>query len=159
MQIRITGGRVIDPGHFDGTADIVVEDGKIARIVENSQPIAPDQVSNTQHPGARIIDASGKIVTPGLIDMHVHLREPGHEYKETIESGCRAAAWGGFSAVCCMPNTNPVNDSRQVTEYIRTRAEQLKLVRVFPVAAISKGIEGKTRCDFEALKQAGAVAV
>jgi len=159
MQIRITGGRVIDPGHFDGTADIVVEDGKIARIVENSQPIGPDQVSNTQHPGARIIDASGKIVTPGLIDMHVHLREPGHEYKETIESGCRAAAWGGFSAVCCMPNTNPVNDSRQVTEYIRTRAEQLKLVRVFPVAAISKGIEGKTRCDFEALKQAGAVAV
>ena len=159
MQIRITGGRVIDPGHFDGTADIVVEDGKIARIVENSQPSAPDQVSNTQHPGARIIDASGKIVTPGLIDMHVHLREPGHEYKETIESGCRAAAWGGFSAVCCMPNTNPVNDSRQVTEYIRTRAEQLKLVRVFPVAAISKGIEGKTRCDFEALKQAGAVAV
>ena len=159
MQIRITGGRVIDPGHFDGTADIVVEDGKIARIVENSQHIAPDQASNTQHPESRIIDASGKIVTPGLIDMHVHLREPGHEYKETIESGCRAAAWGGFSAVCCMPNTNPANDSRQVTEYIRTRAEQLKLVRVFPVAAISKGIEGKTRCDFEALKQAGAVAV
>ena len=159
MQIRITGGRVIDPGHFDGTADIVVEDGKIARIVENSPHIAPDHVSNTQHPESRIIDATGKIVTPGLIDMHVHLREPGHEYKETIESGCRAAAWGGFSAVCCMPNTNPVNDSQQVTEYIRTRAEQLQLVRVFPVAAVSLGIEGKTRCDYEALKQAGAVAV
>ena len=159
MQIRIAGGRIIDPGHFDGTADIVVEDGKIARIVENSPHIAPDHVSNTQHPESRIIDATGKIVTPGLIDMHVHLREPGHEYKETIESGCRAAAWGGFSAVCCMPNTNPVNDSRQVTEYIRTRAEQLQLVRVFPVAAVSLGIEGKTRCDYEALKQAGAVAV
>ena len=159
MQIRINGGRIIDPGHFDGTADIVVEDGKIARIVENSPHIAPDHVSNTQHPEPRIIDATGKIVTPGLIDMHVHLREPGHEYKETIESGCRAAAWGGFSAVCCMPNTNPVNDSRQVTEYIRTRAEQLQLVRVFPVAAVSLGIEGKTRCDYEALKQAGAVAV
>ncbi|MEE4266382.1 MAG: dihydroorotase [Desulfobacteraceae bacterium] len=159
MQIRIAGGRIIDPGHFDGTADIVVEDGKISRIVEHSEHIAPDHASNAQHPESRIIDASGKIVTPGLIDMHVHLREPGHEYKETIESGCRAAAWGGFSAVCCMPNTNPVNDSPQVTEYIRTRAEQLKLVRVFPVAAISRGIEGKTRCDFEALKQAGAVAV
>jgi dihydroorotase len=159
MQMRIAGGRIIDPGHFDGTADIVVEDGKISRIVEHSEHIAPDHASNAQHPESRIIDASGKIVTPGLIDMHVHLREPGHEYKETIESGCRAAAWGGFSAVCCMPNTNPVNDSPQVTEYIRTRAEQLKLVRVFPVAAISRGIEGKTRCDFEALKQAGAVAV
>jgi dihydroorotase len=159
MQIRIAGGRIIDPGHFDGTADIVVEDGKIARIVENSRHIAPDHASNTQHPESRIIDATGKIVTPGLIDMHVHLREPGHEYKETIESGCRAAAWGGFSAVCCMPNTNPVNDSRQVTEYIRTRAEQLQLVRVFPVAAVSLGIEGKTRCDYEALKQAGAVAI
>lgn len=159
MQIRIAGGRIIDPGHFDGTADIVVENGKISRIVEHSEHIAPDHASKAQHPESRIIDASGKIVTPGLIDMHVHLREPGHEYKETIESGCRAAAWGGFSAVCCMPNTNPVNDSPQVTEYIRTRAEQIKLVRVFPVAAISRGIEGKSRCDFEALKQAGAVAV
>jgi dihydroorotase len=159
MKIRITGGRLIDPGHFDGMADILIEDGKIVQIVENGAGPKGQPASNTQHPESRIIDASGKIVTPGLIDMHVHLREPGHEYKETIESGCRAAAWGGFSAVCCMPNTNPANDSRQVTEYIRTRAEQLKLVRVFPVAAISKGIEGKTRCDFEALKQAGAVAV
>jgi dihydroorotase len=159
MKIRITGGRLIDPGHFDGMADILIEDGKIVQIVENGSGFNGKPASNTQHPESRIIDASGKIVTPGLIDMHVHLREPGHEYKETIESGCRAAAWGGFSAVCCMPNTKPANDSRQVTEYIRTRAEQLKLVRVFPVAAISKGIEGTTRCDFEALKQAGAVAV
>ncbi len=159
MQIRINGGRLIDPGHFDGVADILVENGKIVQIVENGSKPGRDPVSNTQHPGSRIIDASGKIVTPGLIDMHVHLREPGHEYKETIESGCRAAAWGGFSAVCCMPNTNPVNDSRQVTEYIRARAEKLNLVRVFPVAAISKGIEGKNLCDFEELKRAGAVAV
>ena len=159
MEIRITGGRLIDPGHFDGLADILIEDGKIFQIVENKAGLKGQPASNTQHAGARIIDAVGKIVTPGLIDMHVHLREPGHEYKETIESGCRAAVWGGFSAVCCMPNTNPVNDNRQVTEYIKNRAEQLKLARVFPVAAISKGIEGKTRCDFEALKQAGAVAV
>ncbi len=159
MQIRINGGRLIDPGHFDGIADILVKDGKIVKLVEKGEDSTPDPASNPQHPESRIIDASGKIVTPGLIDMHVHLREPGHEYKETIESGCRSAAWGGFSAICCMPNTSPVNDSRQVTEYIRARAEQLNLVRVFPVAAISKGIEGKTLCDYEELKQAGAVAV
>jgi len=159
MQIRINCGRLIDPGHFDGIADLLIENGKIVRIIEKEAESQRDPASNTQHPEFRIIDASGKIVIPGLIDMHVHLREPGHEYKETIESGCRSAAWGGFSAVCCMPNTNPVNDSRQVTDYIRARAEQLNLVRVFPVAAISKGIEGKILCDYEELKQAGAVAV
>jgi dihydroorotase len=159
MQIRIKGGKLVDPGHFNGRADIWVEDGKIARIVENGTGGHGDPASNNQQNKARIIDATGKIVTPGLIDMHVHLREPGHEYKETIESGCRAAAWGGFSAVCCMPNTDPVNDNRQVTEYIRNRAEKLRLVRVFPVAAISHGIKGQSLCDYEALKQAGAVAV
>ena len=157
MLTLIKNGRILDPGNDDGRGDILVEDTKIKQVIiyegEASSAAFPDLKPD------KVIDASGKVVIPGLIDMHVHLREPGHEYKETIESGCRAAAWGGFSAVCCMPNTNPVNDSRQVTEYIRTRAEQLKLVRVFPVAAISKGIEGKTRCDFEALKQAGAVAV
>ena len=158
MQIRINGGRVVDPGHFDGIADIVIANGKIAKIVEVGAGSDPDRASNTQHPEDRIIDASGKIVTPGLIDMHVHLREPGHEHKETIESGCRSAAWGGFSAVCCMPNTSPVNDSPQVTAYIRAKAEELDLVRVFPVAAVSKGIEGKVLCDYDALKQAGAVA-
>ena len=159
MQIRIKGGQLVDPGHFEGLADIWIEDGKIVRIVEDGQGRVGETASNTQQAKARIIDATGKIVTPGLIDMHVHLREPGHEYKETIESGCRAAAWGGFSAVCCMPNTDPVNDSRQVTEFIKNRADKLQLVRVFPVAAISHGIEGQNLCDYEALKQAGAVAV
>jgi len=159
MQIRIFGGRLVDPGHFDGIADILIEDGKIVKIVETASSFNPDPASNFQHPELRIIDASGKIVTPGLIDMHVHLREPGHEYKETIESGSRSAARGGFSAVCCMPNTSPVNDNPQVTEYIRAKAEKLNLVRVFPVAAVSKGIEGKVPCDYDALKQAGAVAV
>ncbi len=159
MQIRIAGGRIIDPGHIDGIADIFVEDGKVERIVENPHPIDPDHASNTQHTEPRIIDATGKIVTPGLIDMHVHLREPGHEHKETIESGCRAAAWGGFTAVCCMPNTDPVNDNRQITEYIKDRAAKLQLARVFPAAAISLGIKGQKLCDFESLKQAGAVAV
>ena len=159
MQIQITGGRLVDPGYFDGIADIFIKDGKIAAIVEKGQTDEQDRASNIQQPGTRIFDASGKIVTPGLIDMHVHLREPGFEYKETIESGSRAAARGGFSTVCCMPNTNPVNDCKQVTEYILAKAAEINLVRVLPVAAISKGIAGKTLCEYESLKQAGAVAV
>ena len=159
MQIRITGGRVVDPGHFDGTADIIVEDGKIARIIENSRDSDPDQASNSQHPDSRLIDAAGKLVVPGLIDIHVHLREPGAEHKETIATGCRAAVWGGFTAVCCMPNTQPVNDNRKITEFIRARAAEANLARVYPVAAISKGLDGQILCDFEELKLAGAVAV
>ena len=89
MQIRITGGRLVDPGHFDGIADIHIEAGKIVAIIENGQTGEKDRASNIQQSGTRIFDASGKIVTPGLIDMHVHLREPGFEYKETIESGCQ----------------------------------------------------------------------
>jgi len=159
MHFRINGGRLIDPGHFDGIADLLIEDGRIVQLVEKGVDSEPVPASKAQHPESRIIDATGKLVVPGLIDMHVHLREPGHEYKETIESGCRAAAWGGFSAVCCMPNTQPVNDSRQVTEFIRARAELCNLARVFPVAAISKDIGGQVLCDFEELKLAGAVAV
>jgi dihydroorotase len=158
MKFLITGGRLVDPGHFDGIADIHVEDGKIAGIIERDPKRAWERASNIRHPEPRIIDASGKIVTPGLIDMHVHLRQPGHEHKETIETGCRSAAWGGFTSVCCMPNTDPVNDSVQITEFIRTKAAEADLVRVYPVAAVSKGLEGKTLCDFEALIQAGAVA-
>ena len=159
MHTLISGGRLVDPGHFDGIADILIEDGKVVKIVETGSDSIAEPASNFQHPESRIIDASGKIVAPGLIDMHVHLREPGHEHKETISSGSRSAAWGGFSAVCCMPNTNPVNDNPQVTEYIRRKAEQLNLVKVYPVAAVSIGIAGRQPCDYEALKQAGAVAV
>ena len=112
-----------------------------------------------EYPESRIIDASGKIVTPGLIDMHVHLREPGHEYKETIETGCLAAAFGGFTAVCTMPNTNPVNDCRQVTEYILQKAQSADTVRVYPVAAISPGLKGDGLCEYGELKVAGAVAL
>jgi len=157
MQILIKGGRVVDPGNFDGIADILVEDGKIVEIEKGKGTHASPSV--TQGKESRIIDAAGKIVCPGLIDMHVHLREPGHEYKETIKSGCLAAAAGGFTAVCSMPNTNPVNDNSQVTKFILQRAMIADTVRVYPVAAISKGLEGKRLCEYGDLKDAGAVAV
>jgi dihydroorotase len=151
-RILISGGRVIDPETgIDGVASIVIEDGKIASI-DNPEAQRPDRE-------AEIIDASGKIVTPGLIDMHVHLREPGHEYKETIETGCRAAAHGGFTAVCCMPNTEPVNDNQSVTDYILRKAMKDAAVRVHPIGAISRGLRGKSLADFGELKAAGAVAV
>ena len=99
------------------------------------------------------------IVTPGLIDMHVHFREPGQEYKETIESGCRAAASGGFTAVCTMPNTHPVNDSREVTDYILKQAAAACGVRVWPVAALTRGLKGNQLSEYGELKEAGVVAL
>jgi len=157
MQILIKGGRVVDPGNLDGIADIFIEDGKIAKIREGKGTHASP--SATQGKESRIINATGKIITPGLIDMHVHLREPGHEYKETIESGCLAAASGGITAICCMPNTNPVNDNSQVTKFILEKARLAGTVRVYPAAAISKGLEGTSLCEYGDLKDAGAVAV
>ncbi len=152
MQTVIKGGRVIDPGNFDHILDIVIEDGIIAAIKK-------DAISGNEKKEFKIIDASGKIVVPGLIDMHVHLRDPGYEYKETIETGGRAAAFGGFTAICCMPNTNPVNDCRQVTEYIVKKAVKADTVRVYPVAAISKGLKGDNLCEYGELKNAGAIAI
>lgn len=152
MLMLIKGGRVIDPGNLDGIMDILIANGKIVEIKKEG-------MAGDEYPEARIIDASDKIVTPGLIDMHVHLREPGHEYKETIETGCLAAAFGGFTAICCMPNTNPVNDCRQVTEYILQKARAADTVRVYPVAAISKGSKGDGLCEYAELKEAGAIAV
>ena len=152
MLMLIKGGRVIDPGNLDGIMDILIANGKIVEIKKEG-------MAGDEYPEARIIDASDKIVTPGLIDMHVHLREPGHEYKETIETGCLAAAFGGFTAICCMPNTNPVNDCRQVTEYILQKAQAADTVRVYPVAAISKGSKGDGLCEYGELKEAGAIAV
>jgi len=157
MQTLIKGGRIVDPGNFDGIADIFIEDGKIVKIQEGKGTHASP--SATQGKESRTIDATGKIVTPGLIDMHVHLREPGHEYKETIESGCLAAASGGITAICCMPNTNPVNDNSQVTKFILEKSRLANTVRVYPVAAISKGLEGTRLCEYGELKDAGAVAI
>ncbi len=152
MLTMIQGGRVIDPGHLDTVADILIKDDKLVEIVASGQKETIGRVS-------KIIDASGKIVCPGLIDMHVHLREPGHAHKETIETGSRATAWGGFTAVCAMPNTDPVNDNCEVTELILSLARRANFAKVYPVGAISVGLAGSRICEFEQLKACGVVAV
>jgi dihydroorotase len=129
-------------------ADVLVTDGQIAGVGE-------DLSAN----GADVFDAGGMIVAPGFIDMHVHLREPGFEHAENIESGSRAAAAGGFTTVCCMPNTKPVNDSALVTSYIVERARQNAVVNVFPIGAITKGSEGEELAAIGGMKAAGAVAI
>ena len=149
MTLLIRGGRVIDPaGSVDAVQDVLIEDGKIARV--GTRLVAPA--------GAAVIDAAGMWVCPGFIDMHVHLREPGHEYKETVATGTRAAAAGGFTAVCCMANTQPVNDNRAVTDYIRGKAESEGVVRVYPIGAVTRGLEGKALAELAELAEAGCVA-
>ncbi len=143
----IKNGRIIDPkNEIDRQGDLLVVEGRIAA---EQTPVPED---------TREIDASGCWVVPGLIDMHVHLREPGEEYKEDIVTGTRAAAAGGFTAVACMPNTRPVNDCRAVTAMILERAGQGS-ARVYPVGAISSGLQGKKLAEFGELREAGAVGV
>ena len=154
MITWVKGGEVVDPRRGTKRAlDVVIRKGKIEGM------LPPGDFSPSSDTDLHIIDASGMMVTPGLIDMHVHFREPGEEYKETIASGSQAAAAGGFTAVACMPNTNPINDSRSVTEFVLERARKANLVRVYPVAAISKGLKGESLTEFGDLKNAGAVAV
>ncbi len=153
-MLLIRGGRVIDPQNgVDEQLSLFVKDGKIVDLF----PDAGQHKHNLA--GARIINAEGCLVVPGLIDMHVHLREPGHEYKETIETGCRAAAAGGFTSVACMPNTSPVNDNQAVTEYILDRAAKSGCVNVYPVGAITAGLKGEFLAPMGELREAGAVAV
>lgn len=154
MRIRIRGGRVIDPGLIDGIMDIEIENNRIVRVGGREEDSSAGHSENAEE-----IDATGCYVVPGLIDMHVHLREPGEEYKETIATGIAAAAAGGFTAICCMPNTRPVNDSRQVTEYIIDTARRLESVMVHPVGAVSMGLNGRDLCEYGDLKEAGAIAV
>jgi dihydroorotase len=153
QAILLQNGRIIDPANrVDKKANLLVEKGKIKAIFTSRQkkPVLPKKLIS--------FDLQGKWLVPGLIDMHVHLREPGEEYKETIETGTRAAAAGGFTAVACMPNTTPVNDSQSVTRFILEKAEKAS-ARVYPVGAISKDSGGKSLAEFGELKQAGAVAV
>lgn len=149
MAIVIKNGRVIDPGsQTDRVADVLIVEGKVAGVA-----------ANLSAPHAEVFDATGMIVAPGFIDMHVHLREPGFEHAETIESGSRAAAAGGFTSICCMPNTKPVNDSALVTKYIVERARSVAAVNVFPIGAITKGSGGEELAAIGAMKDAGAVAI
>lgn len=147
-------GRVIDPAQGrDQVMDVLIEDGRIAEVAPHIE------LGREKAAGVKQIDAGGKWIVPGLIDMHVHLREPGEEYKETIETGTLAAVAGGFTAVACMPNTRPVNDCAAVTNYILDKAREQGACRVFPVAAISRGLEGKCLAEFGELRDCGAVAV
>ena len=147
----IRGGTVVDPANgVHQRRDVRVHEDRIAALEEAHADAAPD---------AEVIDARGCLVLPGLIDMHVHLREPGYEYKETIESGARAAVAGGFTAVACMANTNPVNDSAAVTEYIRERAAAVGLARVYPIGAVSLGLKGEQLSEMGEMQRAGIVAV
>jgi dihydroorotase len=147
----IKGGHLIDPGAgVDGPRDILLKDGRVAEIA------SPGKLKLAN--GAEVLDAAGLTIAPGLIDIHVHLREPGQAYKETIATGTAAAAAGGFTAVAAMPNTSPVNDTPEITRWMQS-AERGASVRVFPIAAATRGSKGETLNDFAALKSAGAVAV
>lgn len=161
MRTLIRNGRVVDPGNIDGIMDILVENGKISKIIDRTPSTSglPSDGDTAGKDPDRIIDADGKFVTPGLIDMHVHFRDPGYEYKETVETGCMAAAAGGFTTVCPMPNTHPINDNSQVTRYILKKAALADSVKVLPVAAVSIGSLGKALCEYGELKAAGAVAI
>lgn len=149
MKLLIKGGRLLDPANtIDDQLDLLLEDGKVAAVG-----------SGLEAGDAEVIDATGHLVVPGLIDIHVHLREPGYEYKEDIVSGTRAAVAGGFTSVACMPNTDPVNDNKAVTSYILQRAAESGLANVFPVGAITKGLKGESLSEMGELRDAGCVAV
>jgi dihydroorotase len=150
MKLLLKGARVIDPSQkIDARMDVLLEDGKIAGCSSNIKA----------SPDVKVIDLTGMIVAPGLIDMHTHLREPGLEYKETIATGCAAAVAGGFTSIACMPNTAPVNDNRGITEFVRRKAAEAGLANVYPIGAISVGSEGKQLTEFWDLKEAGVVAL
>ena len=148
-KILITGGHVIDPGRFNGVADVLIDEGRVVEVGPHLKAPA----------GATKIDATGRLVLPGFVDLHVHFREPGFEYKESIQSGAAAAVAGGFTSVCCMPNTNPVNDNQAITKLMLDRAREAGLANIFPIGAITKGSEGKELAEIGDLRRAGCVAI
>ena len=152
MKIVIKDGHIIDPSQgIDRVGDILIEDGKIKEITDQGTKVKND-------PESRIINAQGMIIIPGLIDMHVHLREPGFEYKETIQTGTMAAVKGGFTTVCCMPNTFPVNDNASVTEFIKRKASQEGHCAVLPIGAITKGQKGQELAEIGTMRNEGCIA-
>ena len=149
MSLLIRNGRVIDPASStDAVQDVLLKGDRIERV--GAKLAVPSDTP--------ILDASGKVVCPGFIDLHVHLREPGQEYKETVASGTRAAAAGGFTAVCAMANTHPVNDNRAVTDYIRAKADTEGVVRVYPIGAVTRELGGAELSEMAELAEAGCVA-
>ncbi|MBV6497334.1 MAG: dihydroorotase [Acidobacteria bacterium ACB1] len=151
MKLLIANGHLIDPAASQNSGkDILVENGKVAAWLDRNE---------TRPEGVEVFDATGLIVAPGFIDMHVHLREPGHEHKESIASGCAAAVAGGWTSVCPMPNTNPVNDNAAITRYMIEQAAKAGLANVFPIGAITKSSDGAELAEMGEMKAAGAVAV
>jgi dihydroorotase len=151
MRLLIANGYLIDPTQgVNGGKDLLIEDGRVASLVARGEGV-PE--------GAEVFDATGLIVAPGFIDLHTHLREPGQEYKETIETGAAAAVAGGWTSVCAMPNTDPVNDNPAVTRFVIEQAEAARLANVFPVGAITKNSEGRELAEMGEMKRAGIVAV
>ena len=149
LLILLKGGRLVDPAQrIDARRDVLLEDGRVAAVG-----------AKLSRRGAQVIDADGLVVCPGFIDLHVHLREPGREDKETIATGTRAAAAGGFTAVCAMPNTSPVNDNSGITRFILDKARSGGAVRVYPIGAITRGSRGEELAEYGDLKDSGCVAV
>jgi dihydroorotase len=154
-DLVITGGRVIDPAlGFGRDADVFIKSGAVSRIAAAGKSTALLKGFDDD----QIVDAAGKLVVPGLIDMHVHLREPGREDEETVISGCRAAAAGGFTSICCMPNTSPVIDNQETVKFVQDRAQNAD-ARVYVVGAATKLLEGKELSEIGDLVKVGAVAI
>ena len=149
-SLLIKGGRVVDPSQgVDGQYDVLIENGRVVKIEKN--------ISETE--ATEVLDVDGLIVSPGFIDLHSHLRDPGQEWKEDIETGSQAAVAGGITSVCCMANTDPVNDNPAITKYIVEKAEKVGLCDVFPVGAITKGLKGEELAEIGLMVKAGAVAI
>jgi len=151
MKLLIANGYVIDPAtDVNAGRNVLIEDGRVVDVISRGEPVPDD---------AKLIDATGLIVAPGFIDLHVHLREPGQDYKETIATGASAAVAGGWASICAMPNTDPINDNPAMTRFVIEKGKAAQLANVFPIGAITKGSAGKELAEMGEMKNAGIVAV